>query len=194
MVYVHLATGFEEVEALTCVDVLRRADIEVKTVSVTGDKSVDGTHGVKVEADTLFEEADYEQCEMIVLPGGLPGATNLRDHQGLKAEILKFGRKIEKAIEEGNKTSGKKLAAICAAPLVLADHGLLEGKLATIYPGMEDCLRGAKATDEKVTVCGDTITGMGPALAMEFALTLVEELKGKDARKGVEEGLLIHRM
>ena len=178
MVLIHLAEGFEEVEALTVVDVLRRAGVDAKTVSVSGAQMVCGTHGIEVKADLLFDEADYEACEMIVLPGGLPGATNLRDHAGLTARIREFAK------------AGKNLAAICAAPLVFGTCGILEGKEATIYPGMEAELAGAKATGENVTVCGNIITGKGPALAMEFALALVEKLKGVQVRENVAEGLL----
>ncbi len=181
MIYVHLAEGFEEVEALTAVDVLRRAEIDVKTVSVTGSKTVAGTHGVNVEADILYEETDYEKCEMIVLPGGMPGSTNLEAHEGLAAHIKCFA------------DNGKKLAAICAAPMVLGTCGILDGKKATIYPGMEECLKGAEATGEVVTVDGNIITGQGPALAMEFALTLVEVLKGKEAADEVAADLLYVR-
>ena len=178
MVYVHLATGFEEVEALTIVDVLRRADIDAKMVSMTDGKVVQGTHGVNIEADMMFEEADYDNCEMIVLPGGLPGATNLGAHTGLREKITAFAK------------AGRKVAAICAAPMVLADCGILEGKNATIYPGMEEELKGAQATRANVTVDGSLITGKGPALAMEFALALVEQLRGRDIRDQVAEGLL----
>lgn len=178
MVLIHLAEGFEEVEALTVVDVLRRAGVDAETVSVSGAQTVCGTHGIEVKADLLFDEADYEACEMIVLPGGLPGATNLRDHAGLTARIREFAK------------AGKNLAAICAAPLVFGTCGILEGKEATIYPGMEAELAGAKATGENVTVCGNIITGKGPALAMEFALALVEKLKGVQVRENVAEGLL----
>ena len=178
MVFIHLAEGFEEVEALTAVDVLRRAGVDAKTVSVTGNKMVTGTHGIPVEADLLFEEADYVSCEMIVLPGGLPGATNLGSHAGLTDQIKAFA------------AAGKKVAAICAAPMVLSQCGILEGKEATIYPGMEEELAGAKATGANVTVCGNIITGKGPALAMEFALALTEALKGKEVREEVAGGLL----
>ena len=181
MVYIHLAEGFEEVEALTTVDVLRRAGIDAKTVSVTGSRTVNGTHGISVGADLLFEEADYGACEMIVLPGGLPGATNLGEHQGLTDQIKAFA------------ASGKKVAAICAAPMVLAQCGILDGREATIYPGMEEHLAGAVPTGANVTVCGDIITGRGPALAMEFALALTEELAGAEVRKQVAEGLLFDR-
>lgn len=180
-VYIHLATGFEEIEALTCADWLRRADIDAKLVSMTREKTVVGVHDISVNADLLFEEADYENCDMIVLPGGLPGATNLEDHAQLAEEIKKFAK------------AGKWLAAICAAPLVFATHGVLEGKKATIYPGMEDHLKGAEPSFENVTIDGNVITGLGPDVASEFALTLIEVLKGKAVREQVAEGILFDR-
>ena len=182
MVYVHLAEGFEEIEALTIVDILRRAGVDAQTVSITGEKRVMGTHGIPVEADVLFEEADYDACEMIVLPGGLSGADNLQAHEGLAKHIVDFAADDE-----------KKLAAICAAPQVFGACGILEGKKATIYPSMEDCLCGGQATDDNVTVDGNIITGMGPALAMEFALVLAAELKGAAVSDAVAEGLLYAR-
>ena len=182
MIYVYLAEGFEEVEALTAVDVMRRAGIEVQTVSITGSKTVKGTHDIKVEADIVYEEADHEKCEMIVLPGGLPGADYLNEHEGLAKHIACFA-----------KDEGKKLAAICAAPQVFGTCGILDGKKATIYPSMEECLKGGQATGENVTVDGNIITGMGPALAMEFVLKLVEEIKGKEAAEEVAAGLLFDR-
>lgn len=181
MIYVHLAEGFEEVEALTAVDVLRRAELDVRTVSVTGQKQVKGTHGVGVEADILFEEADYTKCDMIVLPGGMPGSANLEAHEGLAMQIGNFA------------DSGKKLAAICAAPMVFATCGILTGRKATIYPGMEEWLKDAEPTGENVTTDGNIITGKGPALAMEFALALVEAIKGKDAADEVADDLLYER-
>ncbi|MDO4868805.1 MAG: DJ-1/PfpI family protein [Bacillota bacterium] len=178
MVYVHIAEGFEEVEALTIVDVLRRAECKVMTVSMTDEYIVTGTHEIAVKTDMLFGEADYDSCEMIVLPGGMPGASNLQEHKGLEAQIKAFA------------SAGKKLAAICAAPMVLAAHGALQGKSATIYPGMEEFLKGATPTGEAVTKDGNVITGQGPALAMEFALKLVEDLKGAQVRDEVAKGLL----
>lgn len=178
MIYVHMAEGFEEVECLTIVDVLRRAQIDAKTVSVTGNRMVRGTHGVNIEADLLFEEADYDACEMIVLPGGMPGASNLGAHPGLTEKIREFAK------------AGRKLAAICAAPMVLAACGVLEGKKATIYPGMEEELAGSQATGQAVTRDGEVITGKGPALAMEFALALVEAVCGAETRNEVAAGLL----
>ena len=115
MVYVHLADGFEEVEALTTVDLFRRAQIGVQTVSITGKKEVTGAHNVTVEADILFEETDYEQCEMIVLPGGMPGAEHLGNHEGLTSHIRCFAK------------NDKYIAAICAAPMVFGALGVLDG-------------------------------------------------------------------
>ena len=183
MVYVYLAEGFEEVEALASVDLLRRAGVEVQTVSVTGDRMVKGTHGVNIEANILYEDTDHAKCSMIVLPGGLPGADNLQAHEGLCQHVKCFAA-----------DSSKKLAAICAAPQVFGACGILEGKNATIYPGMESHLAGGNATGKNVTVDGNIITGMGPALAMEFALKLVEEIKGKEAAEEVAQGLLYDRV
>lgn len=178
MIYVHLADGFEEIEAMTVVDLLRRAELETQTVSITGSKRVMGTHGVAVEADILFEEADYEACEMIVLPGGMPGAEHLDNHQGLTAHIRCFAE------------NDQYLAAICAAPMVFGHLGILRGKKATIYPGMEQHLEGAQHQDVPVAVDGKIITSKGPATAMAFAIRLVEILKGKAAADSLEKDLL----
>ena len=178
MIYVCLANGFEEIEALTPGDLLRRAGKEVRVVGVGG-KVITGSHGIAVQTDiTAAEIVLGNDLEMIVLPGGLPGATNLGEHQGLTDQIKAFA------------ASGKKVAAICAAPMVLAQCGILDGREATIYPGMEEHLAGAVPTGANVTVCGNIITGRGPALAMEFALALTEELAGAEVRKQVAEGLL----
>lgn len=181
MVYVHLAEGFEEVEALTIVDLLRRAGIGVQTVSIDSSLSVKGTHGVTVDADITFDKADYAGCEMIVLPGGMPGAANLGDHEGLTAEI------------KNAAAAGRKVAAICAAPMVLGACGILDGKKATIYPGMEDRLTGADPQKDGVVVDGNIITGKGPAFAMDFALALIEEISGRAKADEVAEGLLYGR-
>ena len=180
MVYVHLAEGFEEVEALTCVDVLRRADIKVQTVSITGEKTVMGTHGIPVVADILYEEADYPSCEMIVLPGGLPGADHLEAHEGLAKHICCFAK----------DAANKKLAAICAAPQVFGSCGILEGKKATIYPGMEDELIDAVPTAGNVVKSGNLITSKGPGTAMDFALALIAELKGEEKAAEIQAELI----
>lgn len=168
MIYVHLATGFEEIEALTVTDVLRRSGAEVKTVSITDEKLVTGAHGIAVEADILFDEADYSACEMLVLPGGMPGTVNLGKHAGLCYELKTAAK------------AGKWACAICAAPMVLGNLGLLEGRKATIYPGMEGHLLGADAVNAAVVCDGNIITSMGPGTAMEFAFALTEALFGEE--------------
>lgn len=179
-VYVHLATGFEEIEAVTIIDVLRRAEIDVESVSVTGSDTVVGAHGVSVKADVLFEDADYENCEMIVLPGGIPGTPNLESHEGLAEEIKKFANE------------GRKLAAICAAPMILGEQGLLEGKTAVIYPGMESHLKGATIGSRSVEIDGSFITSKGPGTAMDFALALVGILKDEMTVKTLKGAMLLN--
>jgi 4-methyl-5(b-hydroxyethyl)-thiazole monophosphate biosynthesis len=179
MIYVHLADGFEEVEALTPVDLLRRAGIDVETVSVMGRLNVRGTHGVEVTADILFEDADYDHCDMIVLPGGSIGADNLRAHEGLTEKLLSFANQ------------GRRIAAICASPaVVLGSLGILSGRKATCYPGIEDEMVGAFPTAGNAVKDGNIITSRGPATAMDFALAIIEELAGQDKRNEIATDLL----
>ncbi len=178
-VYLHLADGFEEIEALTVVDVLIRANISAETVSITGKREVIGAHNVIVTADKVFEETDYDDGNMIVLPGGVPGTTNLEQHSGLM-EIIKAYEK-----------QGKWIAAICAAPRVLGDLGLLNNKAATCYPGYEDRLKGAIISSANVVQSGNIITSRGPATAMLFALKLVEVLDGPDKVNMIKEDMLV---
>lgn len=180
MVYVFLANGFEEIEALTAVDLLRRADIQVKTVSIMDEKLVYGAHGIAVEADILFKEGDYNRCSMLIFPGGMPGTTNLCNHRGLNEELKEF------------YAEGKPIAAICAAPMVFARAGLLNGHKATIYSGMEDELIGAEevVTDQNVVVSGNVITSKGPGTAMDFALKLIEFIKGTQVSDEIKAELL----
>lgn len=178
-IYVFLAEGFEEIEALTPVDVLRRAGLPVKTVSVTGVQAVAGAHGVPVVADVMFEEVKEEEAEMIVLPGGLPGATNLDAHEGLGRLIADFA------------AAGRPLAAICAAPLVYGKRGLLKGRKATCYPGFENFLEGADYTAALVEKDGNFITGKGPGAAMDFAFAIVEKYCGKEKVDELKNGMLV---
>jgi 4-methyl-5(b-hydroxyethyl)-thiazole monophosphate biosynthesis len=178
-VLIHFANGFEEVEAITPVDVLRRAGCEVITVSVTGKKEVTSTRGVTVLADKLFVEADYEQADLILLPGGQPGSDNLNRHEGLKEQIRKFHKQ------------GKMIAAICAAPLVLGSTGVLKGKKATCYPGVESQLIGATCTGNAVEVDGNVITGKGPGAAMKFSIMLVERLVGKAKADELKKAMIV---
>ena len=178
-IFVFLAEGFEEIEALTPVDVLRRAGLSVQTVSIMDEQMVTGAHGVPVLADTMFAEIQPEDAEMILLPGGLPGATNLDAHDGLSRMILDFA------------AAEKPLAAICAAPLVLGNRGLLQGKRATCYPGFETYLQGAEYTAALVEKDGNIITGKGPGAAMEFAFDIVEKYCGIDKVNELKQGMMI---
>ena len=176
---VHLAEGFEEIEAISIIDVLRRAEFNVEVVSITGKQVVTGSHQIKVTADKLFEDVDYSQIEMIVLPGGMPGATNLNNHKGLRKQILDFNK------------DGKPLGAICAAPLVFGQLGLLKGKNATCFPGFEKYLEGAKVTGADTETTGNIVTGKGAGVAVKFALKIVEELKGKKAADELADRMVV---
>lgn len=163
---VHLANGFEEVEALAPVDIWRRAGYEVTTVSITGSKKVSGSHAIVVEADQLFETTHYNEFDLLFLPGGMPGASNLDAHSGLANELVKFNK------------AGKILAAICAAPLVLGHKKLLEGKKACCFPGFEKELHGANIVDDYLVSDGNIITGKGMGVAIPFALQIVARFDG----------------
>ena len=180
-IFVFLAEGFEEIEALTPVDVLRRAGLSVQTVSIMKEQVVAGAHGIPVKADVMFDEVYAEDAEMILLPGGLPGATNLDAHEGLAKMILDFAK------------AEKPLAAICAAPLVFGNRGLLEGKKATCYPGFEQYLEGAIYTASLVEKDGNIITGKGPGAAMDFAMAIVELLKGAEVVAELKAAMMIEK-
>ena len=179
MVYIHFAEGFEEIEAISTVDVLRRAEIPVKTVSVTGTNNVTGGHGITVQTDLLFEEVDYNNASMIILPGGMPGASNLEAHEGLKKQILAFAEK------------NKPIGAVCAAPYVLGKLGVLNGKKAVCYPGYETHLKGADVGYSPAVIDGNIVTGRGPGPAIKFALKIVELLKSKDIADQVAKKMLV---
>lgn len=176
---VHLANGFEEIEAISIIDVLRRADIDVEVTSVTGKLEVTGAHQLKVLADKLFEEVNYNDVSMIVLPGGMPGAANLDAHEGLRAQIVKFNNE------------NKPLAAICAAPLVYGNLGILKGKQAVCYPGFEKYLKGAEVLNSPVAESENVITGRGPGAAIQFALKLVEKLVSVEKAELVASQMLV---
>ena len=178
-VFIFLATGFEEIEAVTTTDVLLRGGIEAVTVSITGNYLVKGTHGISVHADKLYEEVNFDEGIMLVLPGGTPGAYNLDAHQDLKDLILKY------FAEE------KYLAAICAAPLVFGGLGILKGKKATCYPNFESRLEGAIINEDIVVQDGKIITGKGPGFTADFALKIVAELQGQARSKEVANGMLL---
>lgn len=176
MVYVFLAKGFEELEALAPVDVLRRAGVEVKTVGVTG-RRVSGSHGISVNCDITISEATFEGLDGIILPGGMPGTTNLEADK----TVQKF---IDYAVE-----NNKIIGAICAAPMILGHKGLLRGKNAVCFTGFEKELTGAHVLDRPAVRDGNIVTGWGAGGAMDFALAYLaaisenEELAKKIARQ-----------
>lgn len=176
-VYVFFADGFEEIEAFASVDVLRRAELNVVMVSVTDDEIVRGAHGVPVLCDKNIANCDFYDAELLLLPGGMPGAQTLGECKDLQRALLKAAE------------SGKTLAAICAAPMVLGQLGLLKGKKATCYPGFEKFLEGAEYTATLVERDGNIITGKGPAAALPFAFALVRHLVGEAKEKELKEAM-----
>lgn len=166
---IFLADGFEEIEALTVVDLLRRANIEISTVSIMGRKNVTGSHNITVEADSLLEETDFDSLDMLILPGGMPGTTNLADCKALTDKIKEFDE------------NDKMLCAICAAPTVFGKLGILKGKKACCFPGREDDLLGADVQTSSVTRDGHFITSRGMGTAIDFGLAIIEHYQGSGA-------------
>lgn len=179
-VYAFFADGFEEIEAFTAIDVLKRASLNVEMVSVTGEEVVTGAHDIPLICDSLFSQHDFSDAQALVLPGGMPGAATLDEHEGLRKLILDFIK------------TGKPVAAICAAPMVLGKLGLLQGKKVTCYPSFEQYLQGAECTTEPAVMDGNVITGRGPGGAMDFSLLIVEALLGKEKVEELKEAMCIN--
>lgn len=174
------ADGFEEIEALTIVDVLRRAGMQVVTMTIYDAPEAIGAHGVTIVADEVFNAELLEDAEWVICPGGMPGASNLAENETL-CDILK---------ERNN--DDENIAAICASPSVIfGPLGLLDGRNATCYPGMEEGMEGANVVKEHVVVDGNIVTGMGPASAARFALTIATMTMGQDVAREVAEGMLL---
>lgn len=177
-VYVFLADGFEEIEGLTVVDLLRRAKIETEMVSIMETKQVKGSHGIEVSADGMFADYDYSDARLLVLPGGMPGTLNLGNHEGLCALLKK------------HYAEEKMIAAICAAPSVFGQLGFLNGRVATCYPGFESKLEGAIVCASKVAVDGNVTTARGMGAAIDFSLKLIEQLADKETAEQISEGII----
>ena len=178
--FIFLADGFEEVEAMTSVDVMRRAGMPVTTVSINPSLEVTGAHGVTVLADTLWDDNDYSEADWLVLPGGIPGAPNLAAHEGLRDLLL--------AQDECEGHIG----AICASPaVVLGPLGLLQGRDAVCYPGLENTIEGVNWQTTAVAIDGHIVTGNGPAAAAAFALAMVAQSMGADKADEVAAGMLL---
>lgn len=181
--YLFLAPGFEEIEAISVIDIMRRAGLDLKTVSITDDKTVLGAHGIPVTADLLFEDEDMTHAAWLIVPGGMPGATNLASYEPLCA-LLKH-----------QYAKGGNIAAICAAPsVVLAPLGILKGQKATCYPGFEEGCRegGAEMQDGPVIRLEHLVTASGPAAAMRFALAIVANEIGDGVAQEIGGGLLYY--
>lgn len=177
-VCVFFAEGYEEIEALTVVDILRRGNIDVDMVSVTGAKSVTGSHNITVEMDKLFEEVDFDKTDMIVLPGGGPGTKGLEATEALMKQVDAFYEK------------GKYIAAICAAPSIFGYRGILNGRKACSYPTFESHLEGADVSKEPVTVSDNVITSRGMGTALPFALKLLALFAGEEAAQQMKETIV----
>lgn len=179
--YVFLANGFEEIEALATVDILRRAGIDAITVSITPSLQVKGAHGIEVAADMTLVDVKNDESDWLILPGGMPGATNLAECKPLCDMLTK------------HHTHKGHIAAICASPaVVLAPLGILEGKEATCYPGFEGTLKNCKVGYRPVVVDGNVITANGPATAIAFALAIVSNALCEEKAREIAEGLLVY--
>ncbi len=179
MFYCFLAPGFEEIEAITTVDMLLRAGVDMKTVAVTEDTLfVSGAHGIEIKADLHINDtlAD-DTLEGVFLPGGMPGTTNLDASERVR-ELIAFCAQ-----------SGRYVFAICAAPMVLGRMGLLRGKKATCYPGFEGDLEGAQYVSQPAVMDGKFITGKGPGATVDFASLIITELKGAEAAKSLRDAM-----
>ena len=180
-VYIFLADGFEDIEGLTVVDLMRRAGIDIKTVSIKNSKEIETSHGIKMQTDMIFDDTDYSDADMLVLPGGMPGTKYLKECEPLCKLLTRF------------YNEGKKIAAICAAPTVFAELGFLEGRKATAYPSCMDGLKGAEISLEHVVVDENVTTSRGLGTAVDFALSLIGQLLGENKADEIAESVVYSR-
>lgn len=177
-VCVFFGTGFEEIEALTVVDILRRQGIDTKMISIMGNKTVVGSHEIPVITDGLIEDVNFKEVDMLVLPGGLGGTQNLEACEALMEQVDAF------------VAAGKAVGAICAAPSILGHRGHLKGKKAICYPGMENQLEGAIVTCEPAVQDGNIITGRGMGCSVAFGLALLEYLTDSKTSEAMAEKIV----
>ncbi len=170
---VFFAKGYEEIEALTVVDLCRRAGLDIDMVSVTEEKDVESSHGVVVRMDKTFSQADFDTYDMLVLPGGMPGTKNLEAHGGLMAQIDAF------------YGAGKYIGAICAAPSIFGHRGMLKGRKACCFPDFEGHLEGAVVTKGPVEIDGHVVTSRGMGTAVDFGLAIVGIFCGQEKADGL---------
>lgn len=175
---VFFAEGYEEIEALTVVDICRRCGLQTDMVSVSKERTVKGAHGISVEADLMFEQTDFSAYDMLVLPGGMPGTRNLEAHEGLMNQVDAFCK------------AGKKIGAICAAPSILGHRGILKGRKACCYPGFESHLEGAEVTSGPVEISDNVITSRGMGTAIDFALAIAGIFCGREKGEQMAEAIV----
>ena len=173
-----MADGCEEIEGLTAVDILRRAGLEIVTISMNKTDSVTGSHNITFQTDAIFEQVNLDEFDAIILPGGMPGTVKLGEHAGVTKAVQAFA------------SAGKLVAAICAAPSVLGAAGIVQGKRAVCHPGFEDKLTGAQVSFEPVMTDGNIITSRGMGTAIEFALAIVQYLKDEDTVDDLKQKLV----
>ncbi|MBR3144369.1 MAG: DJ-1/PfpI family protein [Clostridia bacterium] len=176
MVYVFLAEGFEEIEAISPIDILRRGGVEVKTVGVKN-SAIKGAHNITFNTDIRETDIDYKELEAVVLPGGMPGTANLEKSKAVLSAI------------EYAKENGKLICAICAAPSVIGKMGLLKGKKAICYPGFEKYLKGAQISEQPVVTDGNIITAKGPGAASEFGFSILKAIKGESISSRIKKDM-----
>ena len=180
--FLFLAEGFEEIEAITAIDVLRRGGLNLKTVSITSALQVKGAHGVTVNADLLFDNTLFSEPDWLILPGGMPGAVNLYEFSPLQGLLRKQA-----------ESKNGRIAAICASPaVVLGQLGLLKGEKVTCYPGFESYLKGSELMGDPVVTSGKFILGNGPANSLSWALTILEAARDRKAAVEVANGMLYY--
>ena len=177
-VYVFLADGFEEIEGLTVVDILRRAGIDTDMVSIMDTRRITGAHKIQVEADSMFDDHDYADADLLVLPGGMPGTLHLKEHEGVRALLSQFD------------SSGRRIAAICAAPSILGEAGMLKNKKACSYPSFEEKLDCKEVVRTPFVTDGHITTGRGMGAAIPFALELTSLLCGKEKSDEISRSIV----
>lgn len=175
---IFFANGYEEIEGLTVVDICRRCDLEIDMVSITQEDMVTGSHGISVKMDKTFPQVNFEEYDMLVLPGGMPGTKNLEAHEGLMAKVDAF------------YTVGKYIGAICAAPSVFGHRGILKGRNACCYPSFESHLEGANVSTNPVEIDGKVITSRGMGTAIDFALAIVSVFCGEEKAEAMAKSIV----
>ncbi|MGN0167316.1 MAG: DJ-1 family glyoxalase III [Acetatifactor sp.] len=177
---IFFAEGFEEIEALTVVDICRRCGLDIDMVSITEEKVVKGSHGIEVKADKSFSEMDFDAYDMLILPGGMPGTKNLEAHEGLMAQIDAFYE------------TGKHIGAICAAPSIFGHRGILKGRRACCYPSFESHLAGAQVTAGPVEISDSVVTSRGMGTAIDFGLAIAGIFCGEERAEELAKSIVYH--